>query len=140
MEIRNTPRDNYILTFGYGNRKDYEEFIEYLEKFQVAYVVDVRFRPRAWSRKWYGEQIEKLCASKGIQYTSQSYLGNTSGNANWIPPNQEEAEKSLAEVAEMANSGTVLLLCAEKESHRCHRMEVAKQLEKLVQLPVKHLV
>jgi uncharacterized protein (DUF488 family) len=140
VEIRHTHIEKYILTFGYGNRKDYEEFIEYLEKFQVACVVDVRFRPRAWSRKWYGEQIEKLCTSKGIKYISKTYLGNTSGNANWIPPNQEEAKKSLAEVAEMACNGTVLLLCAEKESHRCHRVEVAEHLEKLVQLPIKHLV
>lgn len=131
--------NKYILTFGYGNRKDYEAFIEYLDKFEVSYVIDVRFTPRAWSRKWYGDQIEKLCISKGINYISKIYLGNTSGNANWIPPDKEEANKSLAEVAGIASNGTVLLLCAEKDHHRCHRAEVAKQLEKLVNLPVQHL-
>jgi uncharacterized protein (DUF488 family) len=133
------PTNQYILTFGYGNRKDYESFIEYLDKFEVSCVVDVRFTPRAWSRKWYGNQIEKLCISKGINYVSKIYLGNTSGNANWIPPDKQEANKSLVEVAEIANQGTVLLLCAEKDWHRCHRVEVAKELEKLVQVPVKHL-
>ncbi|MDZ8055125.1 MAG: DUF488 family protein [Aulosira sp. ZfuVER01] len=133
-------KNHYILTFGYGNRKDYEEFIEYLEEFNVLFVIDVRFHPRAWSRKWYGDQIEKLCVAKGINYISSVYLGNTSGNANWEPPDQEEAQKSLETVAEIARSGTVLLLCAEKDWHRCHRVEVAHQLEKLVHLPVKHLV
>ncbi|MGM3307358.1 DUF488 family protein [Anabaena sp. WFMT] len=131
--------NNYILTFGYGNRKNYEEFIEYLDKFQVSCVVDVRFTPRAWSRKWYGDQIEKLCIFKDIYYVSKIHLGNTSGNANWIPPDKEEANKSLAEVAEIASKGTVLLLCAEKDWHRCHRVDVANQLEKLVRIPIKHL-
>lgn len=131
--------NQYILTFGYGNRKDYESFIEYLDKFEVSCVVDVRFTPRAWSRKWYGNQIEKLCISKGINYVSKIYLGNTSGNANWIPPDKQKANKSLAEVAEIAIEGTVLLLCAEMDWHRCHRVEVANELEKLVQIPVKHL-
>ena len=131
--------NQYILTFGYGNRKDYESFIEYLDKFEVSCVVDIRFTPRAWSRKWYGNQIEKLCMSKGINYVSKIYLGNTSGNANWIPPDKQEANKSLAEVAEIAIEGTVLLLCAEMDWHRCHRVEVANELEKLVQIPVKHL-
>jgi uncharacterized protein (DUF488 family) len=131
--------NQYILTFGYGNRQDYESFIEYLDKFAVSCVVDIRFRPRAWSRKWYGDQIEKLCVEKGINYVSKIYLGNTSGNANWIPPDQQAAKKSLAEVAEIARLGNVLLLCAEKDWQRCHRLEVAHQLESLVQLPVKHL-
>jgi uncharacterized protein (DUF488 family) len=131
--------NQYILTFGYGNRKDYEEFIEYLEEFNVSSVIDVRFNPRAWSRKWYGDQIEKLCVAKGINYISHIYLGNTSGNATWEPPDQQKAEKSLEAVAKIARTGTVLLLCAEKDWHRCHRVEVAHQLEKLVQLPVKHL-
>ncbi|MDJ0735027.1 MAG: DUF488 domain-containing protein [Nostocaceae cyanobacterium] len=135
----NHSQKKYILTFGYGNRKTYEEFIEYLEKFDVKWVIDVRFRPRAWSRKWYGEQVEKLCISKGINYVSKVYLGNTSGNANWEPPNQKEAEESLKNVAEMTSAGTVLLMCAEKDWRRCHRVEIAEKLEKMVNLPVKHL-
>jgi uncharacterized protein (DUF488 family) len=139
MDMLMKSKQQYILTFGYGNRKDYEEFITYLEDFHVSCVVDVRFRPRAWTRKWYGEQIEKLCISKGIKYVSKVFLGNTSGNANWVPPDADEANKSLKEVAEMTTSGTILLLCAEKDWHRCHRVDVANQLEQLVQLPVKHL-
>jgi uncharacterized protein (DUF488 family) len=139
MYNQDNRTNSYILTFGYGNRKDYELFIEYLDKFEVSCVVDVRFTPRAWSRKWYGDQVKKLCISKGINYISKIYLGNTSGNANWIPPNQEEANKSLTEVAAIASEGTVLLLCAEKDWNRCHRVDVANQLEKLVNNPVKHL-
>ena len=131
---------NYILTFGYGNRKDYQEFIEYLEQYKVSCVIDVRIRPRAWSRKWYGDGVEKLCLSKGIRYISKSALGNTSGNAKWEPPDKQEAQKSLQEVAKIAFDGTVLLMCAEKDWQRCHRTEVANELEKLVHFPVQHLL
>ncbi|MEB3179312.1 MAG: DUF488 domain-containing protein [Nostocaceae cyanobacterium] len=140
MNNFNQGNHKYILTFGYGNRKDYTEFVNYLDEFKVLCVVDVRFHPRAWSRKWYGDKIEQFCISRGIKYVSKSSLGNTSGNHNWIPPDKEEANKALKEVAEIANSGTILLLCAEKDWQRCHRVDVANQLERLVSLPVKHLI
>ncbi len=63
---------NNILTFGYGNRQNYDRFIEYLEDYHVKYVIDVRMKPRAWSRKWYGEEIKNLCLSKKVQYISQT--------------------------------------------------------------------
>lgn len=139
MTVSDISQDKYILTFGYGNRKNYDLFLEYLQTFDVKYVIDVRISPRAWSRRWYGEQIKKLCLSKNIKYLSTTSLGNTSGKENWIPPNKEEAIASLHEVAEMARMGTVLLLCAEMNPHRCHRVDVANRLGKLVSLPVQHL-
>ena len=128
-----------ILTFGYGNRRDYDQFIDYLESYQVEYVVDVRIKPRAWSRKWYGQEIKNLCLSKNIDYISQTNLGNISGKAHWIPPDEKAAEIALEKVAELARNGTVLLLCAELDPRRCHRTEVADKLEKIVPLPVHHL-
>lgn len=129
----------YILTFGYGNRKNYELFLDYLQRFDVKYVVDVRIRPRAWSRKWYGDQIHFFCNSNNIQYINKNVLGNTSGKENWIPPDQEQAEVALREIAEIARSSTVLLLCAEMNPNRCHRKDVADCLGKLASVPVKHL-
>lgn len=136
----NNLQNKYILTFGYGNRKDYELLLDYFDKFAITWVIDVRLNPRAWSRKWYGDQVEKLCHSQGIKYVSQVSLGNTSGNYKWLPPNQEAANTALQEVAEIANSGNILLMCAEKDWQRCHRTEVAIALAELTNIPVKHLV
>ncbi|MEL6458407.1 MAG: DUF488 domain-containing protein [Cyanobacteria bacterium J06636_27] len=138
--INTKDNKNYILTFGYGNRKDYQQLIEYFEQYKVLFLIDVRIRPRAWSRKWYGDAVEKLCISKGIKYISKSALGNTSGNEKWLPPSKIEAEKSLEEVAKCACHGTVLLMCAEKDWNRCHRTEVANELKKLVDSSIQHLV
>ncbi|MEC4886491.1 MAG: DUF488 domain-containing protein [Scytonema sp. PMC 1070.18] len=128
-----------ILTFGYGNRKNYDIFLEYLKDFDIKYVVDVRTTPRAWSRQWYGERIKSLCESKNVQYVSKTSLGNTSGNKNWVPANKEAATKDLQEVAEFAQKGNILILCAELDANRCHRTEVASCLEQITSIPVKHL-
>ncbi len=128
-----------ILTFGYGNRQNYEVLETYFNTYGVKFVVDIRSSPRAWSRQWYGEQIQKFCESQNIKYFSKPALGNTSGKANWVPPNVEKASTALQEVADLVCQGTIVLLCAEMAHQRCHRTEVAHHLEKLVSIPVKHL-
>ena len=133
-------KEKLILTFGYGNRKDYDVFLKYIDEFKIAYVIDVRLSPRAWTRKWYGDAIEKICQSVNIQYLAKPTLGNTSGRSNWIPPEPTAAAETLSELAKIiASNGNVLLLCAELDYSRCHRVEVAQELEKLTNAAVKHL-
>ncbi|MEE3717511.1 DUF488 domain-containing protein [Tumidithrix elongata RA019] len=139
MTNQSNSTKNSILTFGYGNRKDYDAFLSYIEEFNIAYVIDVRLSPRAWTRRWYGCAIEELCASKNIRYISKASLGNISGSHYWIPPKKDEVEESLLEVAEVLETGNVLLLCAEMDSSRCHRTEVANKLQKITSAPIKHL-
>lgn len=131
--------EKLILTFGYGNRKDYDLFLKYIDEFKIAYVVDVRLSPKAWTRKWYGDAIEKICQSVNIQYLAKPTLGNTSGRSNWIPPEPSAAAETLTELAKILDSGNVLLLCAELDYLRCHRVGVAKELEKLTNAEIKHL-
>ncbi|WNZ46725.1 DUF488 domain-containing protein [Leptolyngbya boryana CZ1] len=132
-------KKNLVLTFGYGNRKDYDLFLSYLDKFNVTCVIDVRLNPRAWSRKWYGDVLEKLCTSKSVGYLSKSSLGNISGCSHWIPPEETAAEQALTEVAEIVKDGNVLLLCAEMDCIKCHRVEVAQRLHELTDASIKHL-
>jgi uncharacterized protein (DUF488 family) len=139
MNLSDQAKNKYIFTFGYGNRKNYDVFLDYLRSFEVICVVDVRICPRAWSRRWYSEQLQSFCREQNIKYISKTALGNTSGKENWIPPNQEEAEAALIEIAKLAEMGNILLLCAEMNPHRCHRIDVANRLGKLLSTPVKHL-
>ncbi|MEH2049736.1 DUF488 domain-containing protein [Nostoc sp.] len=129
----------YILTFGYGNRKNYDVFLDYLKSFNIEYVIDVRTITRAWSRQWYGDRISIVCEKNNIKYISKTALGNTSGNKNWVPANQEAANEDLKEIAEIAQKCNVLILCAEMNANRCHRTEVASCLEHLTAISVKHL-
>ena len=125
-------KNKLILTFGYGNRKNYDIFLEYQNKYQFNFVIDIRMTPRAWSRKWYGNKLQEVCEAHNVKYISKTALGNISGQQNWIPPDSEAADIALGEVAELAEKGTVLLLCAEMNFHRCHRTDVASHLIKLI--------
>jgi uncharacterized protein (DUF488 family) len=138
--MENTSINQYfILTFGYGNRSSYDTLLGYIKEFKIDFIIDVREKPRAWSRKWYGDQLEKFCHEQRIEYLSETTLGNVSGTSHWVSPNPEKAAQVLQALAQKTQSKTVLLLCAEMDYHRCHRVEVAEELQKLIHQPIKHL-
>ncbi|ACK71741.1 protein of unknown function DUF1130 [Gloeothece citriformis PCC 7424] len=138
--MNKTSKDQYfILTFGYGNRVNYDTLLDYIKEFKIDFLIDVREKPRAWSRKWYGDQLEKFCHEQGIEYLSETTLGNVSGTSHWVSPDPKKAEQVLQDIAQKTQSKTVLLLCAEMDHHRCHRVEVAEKLQELIHLPIKHL-
>ncbi len=128
-----------IFTFGYGNRKNYDLLSSYIKNYEIKYLVDVRQNPRAWTRRWYGQEIANFCQEKGIKYINDSSLGNTSGKSNWISPNPEKAENMLINIAQFASKENILLLCSEIDFNKCHRTEVAKQLENMSNVSIKHL-
>lgn len=128
-----------VLTFGYGNRQNYDQFSSYLSEFDVDCVIDVRLSPKAWNRRWWGDQIKAFCESQKIPYISDSSLGNTSGTKEWVPPNKDEAEAALDSIAKDFKGKTVLLLCAELDPSRCHRTQVAERLCVLSSGQVIHL-
>jgi len=130
----------HILTFGYGNRTSYDSLVEYLHKHDINCIVDVRLSPKAWTRKWWADQVKLFCQSQEVEYISEPRLGNTSGNRNWIPPDAKDAERALQRISEMLKDKNVLLLCAELDPSRCHRKEVAESLNKMTHKPVNHLV
>jgi uncharacterized protein (DUF488 family) len=139
MKSTKMPDENLILTFGYGNRSNYDTFLGYIKKFNITCVIDVRRSPRAWSRKWYGDSLNNLCNSENIRYINKESLGNTSGCSHWIPAAQDEANQGLFEVAEIIKTENILLLCAEMDCSKCHRTEVASKLKDLTNASVKHL-
>jgi uncharacterized protein (DUF488 family) len=130
---------HFIFTFGYGNRRNHGELIEYLRKFQVKYVVDVRLTQRAWTRTWYGDKIQEACNKLGVIYIARTALGNTSGKSDWVSPNEQEAQIALNEIASIAQESNIILLCAELDYSRCHRQEVADQLSRIAEVPIMHL-
>jgi uncharacterized protein (DUF488 family) len=128
-----------VFTFGYGNRKDYGELLFFLKDLGISAVIDVRRTPRGWSARWSARALEAFCQTLGVKYLSKTALGNESGKSNWIPPDHEQAEQALREVAAVLREGSVLLLCAELDWQRCHRTEVAERLHQGFGFPVQHL-
>jgi uncharacterized protein (DUF488 family) len=128
-----------ILTFGYGNRTNYEELQSYIEKYNVAFLIDVRKKPRGWSTIWSAPKLSDFCESIKISYISKISLGNESGRSDWIPPDLKEAEKALREISKLAKQYNVLLMCAEKDWRKCHRTEVSERLKDKTKGQVLHL-
>jgi hypothetical protein len=130
-----------IFTFGYGNRTSYDDLSKFIDENSIVRVIDVRLRPTAWTRRWHGVEIEKFCQSQDVSYDRETALGNTSGKRDWLPPDEVAAKEAIEKVAELirSDSGSILLLCAELDSKRCHRSEVASRLNKVVGLSVEHL-
>lgn len=120
-----------IVTFGYGNRSNYDDIKEVIHRYQVSYVIDVRKKPRGWSALWSSQQLNKLCESLNIHYLSKTALGNESGNKSWEPPDPQSAEEALTEVSKLLPANNILLLCAEKDPMRCHRVEVSQRIQSL---------
>ena len=130
---------NTIYTFGYGNGKHYAGLISHFKEFDIKALVDVRLSPRAWSWIWYGKNLKKLCSVEGLEYYSFPDLGNTTKTSEWIPPDPTAAEEAMKEVAAIAQTGNIILMCAEKDHQRCHRTAIAQALAKRLEFPVQHL-
>lgn len=130
---------NTLYTFGYGNRPNYDVLKKYLTEHQIRYLVDVRLRPAGWSRIWHRDNLDKFCQNLGIDYISDQNLGNTSGKANWIPPDLALAKASLLAIEARLKQGPVMLMCAELDYTRCHRTDIATGINKLTNCPIVHL-
>jgi uncharacterized protein (DUF488 family) len=130
---------NLILTFGYGNRTNYIDLEDAISQHKVSILIDVRKKPRGWSAKWSAKSLSAFCESIGIDYLPQTALGNDSGKSNWIPPDKDKAEAALSEVSNISKQKNVLLLCAEKDWKRCHRVDVSEEIRSRTGNKVLHI-
>lgn len=131
-------RTSKIFTFGYGNRRNYDSLLSAIHENSITHLVDIRLKPSAWTRRWYGTEIAKFCQSINIQYISMPCLGNTSGKPEWIPPDPKAAAEGLQRLSEISKHNSILLLCAELDYRSCHRTAVAESIQKLNNELVHH--
>ena len=128
-----------ILTFGYGNRTNYDDLRLAFNKYDVSFLIDVRKKPRGWSAIWNASKLSDFCESVGVSYLSKTALGNDSGTHNWTPPDLQAAKIELDNVSELSTHHNILLLCAEKKWQRCHRVEVSEHIKNKTGNEVLHL-
>jgi uncharacterized protein (DUF488 family) len=130
---------NTLYTFGYGNRPNYDSLKRYLTEHQIRYLIDVRLKPAGWSRIWHRDSLSEFCQTLGVDYISDQSLGNTSGKADWMPPDWTLAKSSMLAIEAMLKYGPVMLMCAELDYQRCHRTDIAIGINKLIDCPILHL-
>jgi uncharacterized protein (DUF488 family) len=114
----------------------------------VATLVDVRLNAISRKRGFSKGALREALESAGIAYIHMPALGNQRDNRAGYGEletdvareardrfqqelQSETAASALQEVAELARSGEVVLLCYEQDEQHCHREQVLEQVRVL---------
>lgn len=132
------PEQHTIYTIGYGGKVDPRA----LHQFAVAHdalLADVRMSARARVPQWNQGPLQRVF---GERYVHIKALGNANykgalGLDAGIVLNQPERGVEWATTA--LRSQSIILLCACKDYHECHRTTAAELLHAALGNPIVHL-
>ncbi|MBX9471412.1 DUF488 family protein [Microcella sp.] len=134
-----------VVGIGYEGR-EIGEFIRVLLAEEVTIVVDVRLNALSRKRGFSKNGLRAALAEADIEYFHRPALGNPRENRDGfaVPGSRAgdaarsvygeilrapTAEKALHEVATLARSRRVAVMCFESDQHACHRELVIESLE-----------
>ena len=112
-----------ISTIGYGGKSP-REFFNELEALDPEIVIDVRANPfKAFLNVYTKPYLEDRLKNRYIWIEE---LGNQTRS---LPPTLIDEEVGLRKVRElMSNNHRIVLLCAEKDESKCHRIYIKSRL------------
>ena len=117
-----------IFTIGYGGRK-FADFVALLQESGVSLVVDVRRFPRSKTPEYKKESLEAKLPQFGISYI---WMGDTLGGfrRGGYPKYMEtdDYREGISKLLELAEQGTLVLMCKERTDAGCHRRYIAETL------------
>lgn len=120
-----------LFTLGTSNRK-IEEFLEILNFYNIEKVIDIRRWPTSrLFLHFQKENLKKILEERKIEYYHLEKLGGfrEGGYQNYTKTN--EFKNALKELIEIAKGKNTVIICAERFPWKCHRIFIAKELEKL---------
>jgi len=103
-----------IYTIGHG-RHAFNYFLELLRQNEVQFLCDVRSVARSRWPQFNGGVLRELLADNGVGY---EHLPETGGKSN---PTQEEREKGVDRIAEIASDITTVIMCSESQPLSAHK-------------------
>ncbi|MFA5388530.1 MAG: DUF488 domain-containing protein [Candidatus Omnitrophota bacterium] len=142
-----------VYTTGYEGRK-IEEFIEYLNAYNIQRIVDVREIPLSRKKGFSKSVLRQRLADNDIDYIHIKALGSPSYLRKKVYQDKdfdyffekygehlETCSKELEELYEIVNEKLSCLLCFEKEYTNCHRSAVANRVSRIngISFEVKHI-
>lgn len=132
-----------VFTIGHSTRP-LEEFIGFLQAYEIVHLVDVRTVPRSRHNPQYNrESLPGSLASVDIAYTHLPELGGLrrtrpdSINLGWVNESfrgfadymqTPEFEAGLHDLIELAQQSQLAIMCAEAVPWRCHRSLIGDAL------------
>lgn len=126
-----------VMTWGYSKKRTVSDLLEAVVaaggEIRKTWVVDCRLTRGSMNHCWRGDAARRLMgAAKYVRPASGNdvgTLGNMSGTAEWKPPGRVNAKLEIDKLRAFLRAGmTVVLICAEADHEKCHRVEVARQV------------
>lgn len=122
-----------------------DDFTQALQNLNVTTLVDVRLNPISRKPGFSKKQLQSAVTAAGIKYEHLRALGNPKDNrAGFYSTDpaekatassryhkileQESGKAALARIRELAQDGTVALLCFECDDGKCHRRVILQAL------------
>ncbi|MCD6663504.1 MAG: DUF488 domain-containing protein [Comamonas sp.] len=139
-----------LMTIGYEG-SSIEDFIATLAHANVTLLLDVREIPISRRKGFSKKALAQHAEAVGINYRHERDLGSPKNIRHQLHVDGDYAtyfksfkeylksQKPLLEKLASDLEGTVALVCYERDPATCHRSVVARQLENLTGLKVKHL-
>lgn len=131
-----------LATIGY-EKSTPEDFITTLQEQGIEVLVDIRDRAQSRRRGFSKTALATAAENAGIEYIHFRALGDPKEGRDAARSGQIDkfieiftsvlaerpAQEALAEVAELAKSRTICLMCYERDHRHCHRKIVSDELE-----------
>ncbi len=123
-----------LKTIGYGGLRGANQLLSMLKEVGTELVVDVRLKPYCgWNKDFCGSALKDKLASAGVDYFWTADLGNLTRDVQNIKlSNEAQGIKKVLSLVNTHNYGTVVLLCAEADEKRCHRLYIKNKLVEAV--------
>ncbi len=121
-----------IYALGYGNWKRLEDFVKYLETFEVGVLVDVRRFPTSKNPEFKRENLEVELPKLGIRYVCMSEtLGGFRKGGYKRYTETEEYKAGIKQLLEIAKEINIAVMCVELKSKYCHRRYIIQTLSEM---------
>lgn len=117
-------------SIGYGGLGNANHLITRLKETNAELVVDVRLKPYCgWNKDFCGNALKDKLSGAGIDYFWTEDLGNITRDARDIKLlNEKRGLEKVLVLVKTYSYGTVVLLCAEADEKRCHRLYIKYKL------------
>ena len=140
ISAMNKKTPHPLFTVGYGGRS-LPGLIAVLTEAGVNILADVRTSPRSPIPGFSGIELKKSLPTAGIEYVHLQELGNANYKRPELGFTLNSQAKGTARLKDLLNRSPTVILCAEKDYLRCHRLMIAELMQDQdTMLKVHHLV
>jgi len=138
-----------IITIGY-EAADFDDFLNTLDVLDVTVLLDIRELPISRRPGFAKTALRKGLAGVGIDYRHEPRLGSPKVIRHRLRDDGDykrffrdferylNQQEDLLDTLTSELTGTIALLCYERDHTTCHRLSVANALGKLTGLTPKH--